>query len=195
MCSSQLISALLHSFLFCTRLNVTLTGGQREFLFVCLVAFASHGYLCYANLAMGPLLQFMVLTSVDFYALTGLVGGGWYLSLGDGGWYTWPGDWVQSSRQGQRFHPPRHCNTLNTTRTCVQHQWNILILKINGNCSRYWLNFAITVFLALRGVILTLSVSRENAKSRIYSALGWLAMVPRASGLLLMFLKWGNASH
>ena len=45
-------------------------------LFVCLVAFASHGYLCYANLAMGPLLQFMVFSSVDFYALTGLVGDG-----------------------------------------------------------------------------------------------------------------------
>ena len=54
---------------------MTLTGGQREFLFVCLVAFASHGYLCYANLAMGPWLQFLF-SPVDLYALTKLVGGG-----------------------------------------------------------------------------------------------------------------------
>ena len=35
MCSCQRISACLYSFLFCTHLNVTLTGSQRGFLFVC----------------------------------------------------------------------------------------------------------------------------------------------------------------
>ena len=151
---------------------------------------------------MGLWLQFMFFP-VDLYALTGLIGGGWYLSLGCGGWYTWPGDWVQSTRQGQRFHPPRHCNTLNTTRTCVQHQLNILVLK---NIIKIAEVFVVILTQFCHNSLFCTpwghsNIKRlgENSESRIISALGWLAMVPkknpRASCLLLMLEEWGNASH
>ena len=47
-------------------------------IFVCLFAFASHGYLYYANLAMGPWLQLMVFFLLIYIsnALTDVVGGG-----------------------------------------------------------------------------------------------------------------------
>ena len=143
MCSSKLTSAFLRSFLFCTHLNLTLNGIQEDFrLFVC--SHLLHMVICIMQTwqwGRGCNSWFFFLLIYISNALTELVGGGWYLSLGDGGWYTWPGDWVQSSRQGQRFHPPRHCNMLNTSRTCVQHQLNILILKNMGKLQQSLLWF------------------------------------------------------
>ena len=97
MCSCQPKSAFLHSFLFCTHLNVTLIGSQRGLLFVCLFV-----RICFTSVLCKPGNGAVLAVHVFFlllylYALTELVGGGWYLSLGDGGWYKWPGDWVQSS--------------------------------------------------------------------------------------------------
>ena len=93
MCSCQLISAFLHSFLFCTHLNVTLTSCQRGFLFV-RICITWLSVLCKPG--NGAVVAIHGFFPVDLYVLTELVGGGWYLSLGCGGWYTWPGDWVQS---------------------------------------------------------------------------------------------------